>query len=60
MEFVSNKHKTIGRFPHWCHIANVQSVAYLHSKEVLDAAGLHTITHYMDVSRQTVTNFIVN
>jgi hypothetical protein len=30
------------------------------SKEVLEAAGLQTITHYMGVHRQTVTNFIVN
>jgi hypothetical protein len=33
---------------------------YPHSKDVLDAAGLHTIAHYMDVRRQTVANFIVN
>jgi hypothetical protein len=33
---------------------------YPHSKDVLDAASLHIITHYMDVSRQTVANFIVN
>jgi hypothetical protein len=29
-------------------------------KDVLDAAGLHTIAHYMDVRRQTVANIIVN
>jgi hypothetical protein len=29
-------------------------------KDVLNAAGLHTIAHYMDVHRQTVANFIVN
>jgi hypothetical protein len=33
---------------------------YPHLKDVLKAAGLHTITHYMGVRRQTVTNFIVN
>ena len=33
---------------------------YPHSKDVLDAAGLHTITHYMDMRRQPVVNFIVN
>jgi hypothetical protein len=30
------------------------------SKDVLDAAGLHTIAHYMDVRRQTVANSIMN
>jgi hypothetical protein len=30
------------------------------SKDVLDAAGLHTIAHYMDMRKQTVANFIVN
>ncbi len=29
-------------------------------KDVLEAAGLHTIAHYMDVRRQTVANFVVN
>ncbi len=29
-------------------------------KEVLEAACLQTITHYMDVHWQTITNFIVN
>ncbi len=33
---------------------------YPHSKDVLEAASLHTIAHYMDVCRQTVANFIVN
>ncbi len=33
---------------------------YPRSKDVLEAAGLQTIAHYMDVRRQTVTNFIVN
>jgi hypothetical protein len=28
--------------------------------DVLNAAGLKTITHYMEVCRQTVANFIVN
>ncbi len=27
---------------------------------MLDAVGLHTIAHYMDVRKQTVANFIVN
>ncbi len=36
------------------------SWSYLRSKNVLDAAGLHTIAHYMDVRRQTVADFIVN
>jgi len=36
------------------------SWSYPRSKDVLGAAGLQTITHYMDVRRQTVTNFIVN
>jgi hypothetical protein len=30
------------------------------SKNVLEAASLHTIAHYMDVRRQIVANFIVN
>ena len=29
-------------------------------KEVLKAAGLETISHYMDVRQQTLANFIVN
>ncbi len=29
-------------------------------KDVLKAAGLETISHYMDVRQQTVANFIVN
>ncbi len=29
-------------------------------KDVLEAAGLQTITHYMGVRRQTIANFIVN
>jgi hypothetical protein len=33
---------------------------YPRSKDVLEAAGLQTIAHYMDVRRQTVANFIVN
>jgi hypothetical protein len=36
------------------------SWSYPRSKDVLDAAGLHTIAQYMDVRRQTVANFIVN
>ena len=36
------------------------SWSYPRSKEVLEAAGLQTIAHYMDVRRQTVANFIVN
>ena len=36
------------------------SWSYLRSKDVLEAAGLQTITHYMDVCRQTVANFIMN
>jgi hypothetical protein len=36
------------------------SWSYPRSKDVLDAAGLHTIAHYMDVCRQTVADFIVN
>jgi hypothetical protein len=36
------------------------SWSYLRLKDVLDAAGLHTIAYYMDVRRQTVANFIVN
>jgi hypothetical protein len=36
------------------------SWSYPRSKDVLDAAGLHTIAHYMEVRRQTVANFIVN
>jgi hypothetical protein len=50
-------------------MANVQPVAVEETqhvmgipvlKDVLDAADLHTITHYMDVHRQTVATFIVN
>ncbi len=37
-----------------------ESWLYPRSKDVLDAAGLHMIAHYMDVHRQTVANFIVN
>jgi hypothetical protein len=37
-----------------------KSWSYPRSKDVLDAAGLHTIAHYMDVRRQTVANSIVN
>ncbi len=33
---------------------------YPRSKDVLEAAGLQTITHYIDVRRQTVANFILN
>ncbi len=33
---------------------------YPRSKNVLDAAGLQTIARYMDVRRQTVTDFIIN
>ncbi len=36
------------------------SWSYPRSKDVLEAAGLQTIAHYMDVRRQTVANFIVN
>ncbi len=36
------------------------SCLYPRSKDELEAAGLHTIAHYMDKSRQTVANFIVN
>ncbi len=36
------------------------SWSYPRSKDVLDAAGLHTIAHYMDMRRQTVADFIVN
>ena len=36
------------------------SWSYPRSKDVLEAAGLQTIAHYMDVRRQTVTNFIVS
>jgi hypothetical protein len=34
--------------------------SYPPSKDVLEAAGLQTIAHYMDVRRQTVANFILN
>ena len=37
-----------------------RSWSYPRSKDVLEAAGLQTIAHYMDVRRQTVANFIVN
>jgi hypothetical protein len=36
------------------------SWSYPRSKDVLDAGGLHTIAHYMDVPRQTVADFILN
>jgi hypothetical protein len=36
------------------------SWSYPRSKDVLEAAGLQTIAHYMDVRRQTVANFIVS
>jgi hypothetical protein len=36
------------------------SWTYPRSADVLNAAGLKTITHYMEVRRQTVANFIVN
>ena len=32
------------------------SWSYPRSKDVLDAAGMHTIVHYLDVRRQTVAN----
>jgi hypothetical protein len=37
-----------------------RSWLYPRSKDVLEAAGRQTITHYMDMRRQTVANFIVN
>jgi hypothetical protein len=37
-----------------------ESWSYPCSKDVLEAAGLQTIAHYMGMRRQTVTNFIVN
>ena len=37
-----------------------KSWSYPRSKDVLEAAGLQTIAHYMDVRWQTVANFIVN
>jgi hypothetical protein len=36
------------------------SWSYPRSKDVLEAASLQTISHYMDMRRQTVANFIVN
>jgi hypothetical protein len=36
------------------------SWSYPRSKDVLEEAGLQTITHYMGMRRQTVANFIVN
>jgi hypothetical protein len=36
------------------------SWSYPCSLDVLEKAGLETITHYMGVRRQTVVNFIVN
>ena len=36
------------------------SWSYPRSKEVLEAASLQTITHYMDMHWQTVANFFVN
>jgi hypothetical protein len=36
------------------------SWSYTRSKDVLNAAGLHTIAHYMDVRRQTVANLIID
>jgi hypothetical protein len=36
------------------------SWTYPCSADVLNAAGLKTITHYMEVCQQTVANFIVN
>jgi hypothetical protein len=36
------------------------SWTYPRSKDVLKAAGLDTISHYMDVRWQTIANFIVN
>jgi hypothetical protein len=36
------------------------SWTYPCSADVLNAAGLKTITHYMEVRQQTVTNFIIN
>jgi len=36
------------------------SWSYPCSKDVLEAAGLQTIAHYMDMCWQTVANFIVN
>ena len=36
------------------------SWTYPRSADVLEACGLYTIAHYMDVRRQTVANFIVN
>jgi hypothetical protein len=37
-----------------------RSWTYPCSEDVLKAAGLERISHYMDVCRQTVANFIVN
>ncbi len=36
------------------------SWTYPHSEEVLEAVGMKSIAHYLDVRRQTVANFIVN
>ena len=33
---------------------------YPESDKVLEAVGLHKISHYMEVRRQTIANFIVN
>ena len=33
---------------------------YPRSEEVLEAVGMKSIAHYVDVQRQTVANFIVN
>jgi hypothetical protein len=36
------------------------SWSYPRSKDILEAAGLQTIAHYMGMHRQTIANFIVN
>ncbi len=33
---------------------------YPHSEEVLEAVGMKSIAHYVDVRRQTIANFIIN
>jgi hypothetical protein len=36
------------------------SWTYPRSEEVLEAVGMESIAHYVDVRRQTVANFIIN
>ena len=67
MEYGSDERKTTRGIPHLCGMANIRPAAggkvdgswlYPHSEDVLKAAGLQTIAHYMDVHWQTVAKAV--